>query len=40
MKKWFIAKLQDAFLGQTLDAADFNRNSLQKLHRATCAAHN
>jgi hypothetical protein len=40
MKKWFIAKLQDAMLGPTLDAADRNRNSLCKLHCATCAAHN
>ena len=40
MKKWFIAKLQDALLGQTLDAADSNRKSLWKMHHATCAAHN
>jgi hypothetical protein len=29
--KWFIAKLQDALLGQVLDAADRNRNNLRKL---------
>ena len=39
MKKWFIAKLHDALLGQTLDAADCNTNSLRKLYRATCGAH-
>jgi hypothetical protein len=36
MKKWFIAKMQHALLGQTSDAADCNRNSLRKLHRPTC----
>jgi hypothetical protein len=40
MKKWFTAKPQDALLRQILDAADRNRNSLLKLQRATCAAHN